>query len=145
MKLKNWLFICLIPIGIAACSPKQNDTGEIAPLDGRGIYNTRCAACHQRDGSGIPGNCPPLKASPTLSGSQENLIQLVLLGKKGPLVRDGVTYHGIMPAWRYDLSDDQIATVLNFLQKEWGASPSVITPQAVAEVRATTKNDKNFQ
>jgi len=145
MRLKIWPVICLISIGISACSPKQKPTSEIAPLDGHGLYNTRCAACHQMNGAGIPGNCPPLQASPTLSASQENLIKLVLLGKKGPLNRDGVTYNGIMPAWRYDLNDDQIASVLNFLQKEWGSNSETITPKAVAEVREATKKDKNFQ
>lgn len=145
MKQKEWPAIFLIAIFLSACTPKQKPASEIAPLDGRGIYNTRCAACHQTDGRGIPGNCPPFQDSPTLAGSPDNLIKLVLLGKKGPLLRDGVTYHGIMPAWRYDLNDDQIASVLNFLQKEWGSSPAMITPQAVAEAREATKKDKNFQ
>jgi len=145
MRLKIWTVICLITLGISACSPKPNPTSEIAPLDGHDLYNTRCAACHQMNGAGIPGNCPPLQGSPILSASQENLIKLVLLGKKGPLNRDGVTYNGIMPAWRYDLNDDQIASVLNFLQKEWGSNSETITPKAVAEVREATKKDKNFQ
>ncbi|MFZ4778487.1 MAG: c-type cytochrome, partial [Terrimicrobiaceae bacterium] len=71
---------------------------ELTPLSGRQIFMTRCIACHQPDGSGIPGICPPLANSPRLTGNPEDLIRIMLLGMKGPIVREGTAYNSIMPA-----------------------------------------------
>jgi hypothetical protein len=37
------------------------------------------------------GIAPPMVGSPILAGSSDDLIRLILLGKKGPIARSGVT------------------------------------------------------
>jgi len=132
----------LCALALSACGPRADSTVDTTPLTGRDIYLTRCTACHQVDGSGIPGNCPPFQGSPRLAGPSEELIRLMLLGQRGPLERDGKIYKGIMPSWRADLSDEQTAEVLNYILTTWSPQTRKVSAEEVAKVRAETANSK---
>jgi mono/diheme cytochrome c family protein len=132
----------LCALALSACGPTADSTVDTTPLTGRDIYLTRCTACHQVDGSGIPGNCPPFQGSPRLAGPSEELIRLMLLGQRGPLERDGKIYKGIMPSWRADLSDEQTAEVLNYILTTWSPQTRKVSAEEVAKVRADTANFK---
>lgn len=136
------VLILLAAVLLVSCGPAPEST--VDTTEGRSIYALRCASCHQMDGSGIPKNCPPLKDSPVLAGSPEYLIKLVLLGKKGPLIRGDATYNGIMPSWRYDLNDEQVAAVLNELLERWAPGRPRISVAQVAAVREQTIHQKTF-
>jgi mono/diheme cytochrome c family protein len=129
-------------LALSACGPTADSTVDTTPLTGRDIYLTRCTACHQVDGSGIPGDCPPFQGSPRLAGPSEELIRLMLLGQRGPLERDGKIYKGIMPSWRADLSDEQTADVLNYLLATWSPQSPQVSAKDVAKLRAETANSK---
>ena len=132
----------LCALSFSACGPSPNSTIDTTPLTGRDIYLTRCTACHQMDGGGIPRNCPPFQGSPRLAGPSEELVRLMLLGQRGPLERDGKIYNGIMPSWRTDLNDEQIAEVLNYLLTTWSPKSRKVAAEDVAKVRAETANSK---
>jgi mono/diheme cytochrome c family protein len=132
----------LCALALSACGPTADSIVDTTPLTGRDIYLTRCTACHQVDGSGIPGNCPPFQGSPRLAGPSEELIRLMLLGQRGPLERDGKIYKGIMPSWRADLSDEQTAEVLNYILTTWSPQTRKVSAEEVAKVRADTANFK---
>jgi mono/diheme cytochrome c family protein len=66
----------------------------------------------------------------------------MLLGQRGPLERDGKIYNGIMPSWRTDLNDEQIAEVLNYLLTTWSPKSRKVAAEDVAKVRAETANSK---
>ncbi len=129
---------------LASCDSESAISQAASPLNGREIYLARCASCHQPDGGGLPGISPPLSVSPQIQGSPESLIRVLLLGLKGPLVRDGVTYNGIMPAWRYDLTDDQLVLLINELYARWNPTALPITESTVSHVRAATAKDRLF-
>jgi len=132
----------LCSLTLSACGPTPNSSVDTTPLTGRDIYLTRCTACHQVDGGGIQGNCPPFQGSPRLAGSSEELIRLMLLGQRGPLERDGKIYKGIMPSWRADLTDEQTAEVLNYILTTWSPQSRKVSAEEVAKVRAETANSK---
>ena len=132
----------LCALTLSACGPTPNSTVDTTPLTGRDIYLTRCTACHQVDGGGIPGNCPPFQGSPRLAWSSEELIRVLLLGQRGPLERDGKIYKGIMPSWRADLTDEQTAEVLNYILTTWSPQSRKVSAEEVAKVRAETANSK---
>ena len=76
----------------------------------------RCAACHLPDGAGVPGAFPPLRqdigefaADPA---GRRYLVLVVIKGLVGPIVAEGKSYSGVMPA-QSGLSDAQVAAVLN--------------------------------
>jgi mono/diheme cytochrome c family protein len=132
----------LCALALSACGPTADSTVDTTPLTGRDIFLTRCTACHQVDGSGIPGNCPPFQGSPRLAGPSEDFIRIMLLGQRGPLERDGKIYEGIMPSWRADLSDEQTAEVLNYILATWSPQARKVSAEEVAKVRADTANSK---
>jgi mono/diheme cytochrome c family protein/heme/copper-type cytochrome/quinol oxidase subunit 4 len=89
---------------------------------GEGVYTANCASCHQANGQGIPGAFPPLvEHVPNLAladGGREYLVQLLLYGLQGEVGVEGQAYNGVMPAWP-QLSDEQIADVLNYVLSAW--------------------------
>ena len=129
-------------MALSACGPAADSSVDTTPLSGRDIYLTRCTACHQVDGGGIPGNCPPFQGSPRLAGPSEELIRLLLLGQRGPLERDGKIYKGIMPSWRADLTDEQTAEVLNYILATWSPQSPKVLAEDVARQRTETANSK---
>lgn len=130
---------------LAGCSPPPAESPiDNRPLSGRQIFLARCAVCHQPDGSGIPGLYPPLSSSARLAGSPEKPVRIVLLGLKGPQLRNGTTYNGIMPSWRFDLTDSQISSVLNDMIERWLPGTPPIPDDLVATVRSRTASEKLF-
>lgn len=103
---------------------------------GEQIFNTNCAACHQASGEGVAGAFPPVRGHVnelfTAQGGREYLPALLLNGLQGPIEIAGNTYNGIMPAWR-QLSDEQIAAVLNYSLTAWDA-PSEFQPYEASEI-----------
>jgi len=141
MTLARWALLAVA--AAPSCSPPDEPL-ELAPLTGRQIFMAKCTACHEPDGRGIPGLCPPLSGSPFLQGPPEDLIRLLLLGMKGKVVRDGKTFSGIMPAWRFDLNDAQIASVINDLYVRWHPAAPPVTESQVREIRQATEGHPLF-
>lgn len=138
---RSFLLLLLLPL---SCKPIPEPAANLAPLSGRGIYMARCVACHQADGNGIPVICPPLANSPRMTGPSEDLIRILLLGMKGGIVRNGSSFNGIMPSWRFDLTDVQIADVINDLYARWNPGAAPVTEEAVRRIRGETAAQKLF-
>jgi nitrite reductase (NO-forming) len=100
---------------------------------GRRIFAQTCQACHQADGSGVPGSFPPLAGSDFLNNNPRATISIVLNGLSGAITVNGETYNAVMPALR--LSDENIADVLTYVYSQWGNAGHVITVQDVSQVR----------
>ena len=136
----------LLLLGFAplACKPVAGPAKDPGPPTGRQLYMERCIACHQADGTGIPGICPPLLNSPRLTGPPEDLIRILLLGMKGPISRNGTTYRGIMPSWKFDLADGQVADVINDLYVQWNPAAPAVAGETVRRIRDETSAQKLF-
>jgi mono/diheme cytochrome c family protein len=111
--------------------------GGDAASKGRAIFLKICAACHQRDGAGKDGVAPPLAGSEWVRASGgQRLVRIVLNGLNGPIEVQGRTWNLVMPPWRDNLDDEQIAVVLNFIRSQWGGpSPAAIRPELAAAAR----------
>lgn len=138
---RSLLLLGLVPI---ACQPVTEPAVDTTPPTGRQLYMARCIACHQVDGSGIPAICPPLTGSPKLAGPPEELIRTLLLGMKGRIVRDGKSFSGIMPSWKFDLTDSQISSVINDLYARWNPGAPQVTEEMVRRIREETKSQTLF-
>ncbi len=101
---------------------------------GKTVYNSYCIACHQRDGSGVPGAFPPLKETEWVNGEKETLISVVLNGLQGPIEVNGEQYNNIMTPHDF-LSDDEVAAVLTYVRNSFGNSASEVTAEEVADLR----------
>lgn len=105
---------------------------------GRTVYNTYCAACHQRDGKGAPGMNPPLVNVSYVTGNKQELINIILKGFDKRTKINGEVYQNVMPPHNW-LTDQQIADVLTYIRKSWGNSASDVTVDEVTKERAKSK------
>jgi mono/diheme cytochrome c family protein len=104
---------------------------------GREIFQRICAACHQKGGEGKDGVAPPLAGSEWVNApSGEAMVRIVLNGLKGPVHVSGRDWNLLMPPWRENLDDDQIAVVLTFIRSQLsGNNAGPVTPEFVAAQR----------
>ena len=104
---------------------------------GRVIFGKICAACHQPDGAGKEGVAPPLDGSEWVKApSGERLVRIVMNGLNGPIAVLGKTWDIVMPPWRENLNDEEIATVLNYIRAQWGGEGAApIKPEVAATAR----------
>lgn len=109
-----------------------------ATIDGAQIYASKCAACHQGTGLGIPGVFPPLAGSEWVQGSEKVLVQIPLRGVTGALQVKGVTYKGAMPSFS-TLSDEEIAAVLTHVRGQWGNGAPPVVAATVKAGREASK------
>jgi putative membrane-bound dehydrogenase-like protein len=97
---------------------------------GREVYRNVCQACHQPDGRGLERVAPPLVGSVLALAPAEITSRILLNGKEGPV--------GLMPAIGSTLNDDQIASVLTYVRREWGQTGDPVNPATVRTTRAQT-------
>ena len=101
-----------------------------------------CAGCHGLTGEGIRPLAAPLVDSDWVLGSKDRLIRVLLHGLTGAVDVDGITYQPPivlpeMPAVG-TLKDDEIASVLSYIRREWGHQADPISAAQVARVRRDT-------
>jgi mono/diheme cytochrome c family protein len=114
-----------------------------APADpGARIYATNCATCHQVGGRGVADAFPPLAGHfPDLLKAVDGrsyVEKVLLFGLQGKISVNGGNYDGAMPDWQ-DLSDNDIATVLNYVSGAWDngkSRPADFTPFTADEIKA---------
>lgn len=98
-------------------------------------FMAACAACHQDTGAGLAGVFPPLAGSEYVTGDTNEVINIVLNGRTGPITVRGTRYDGVMPPMR-QLSDEQIAGILSYIRSSWGNNADSVSTADVAAVRA---------
>lgn len=105
-------------------------------MTGAQLYDAQCASCHQARGEGsFDGSLPPLfHNSVTGRSNSNNLVMAILDGVER---QDGGS-HGaghLMPAFRQTLSDEQIVTLGNYVQKMYGNPDVKVTAEQVSTLR----------
>ncbi|AEN73348.1 cytochrome c class I [Rhodothermus marinus SG0.5JP17-172] len=127
---------------LAACAsegqtPSASSEDQVLQL-GRRVFQNYCATCHQPNGQGVPGIYPPLTPNEWIQGDKGRLIRLVLHGAQGEMKVGGEVYNNVMTAHDF-LTDEQIAAVLTFIRQNFGNQADPVTPEEVAAVRATSR------
>jgi mono/diheme cytochrome c family protein len=111
----------------------QEDTLEQSMKRGEDVYAANCAGCHQPNGEGVESVFPPL-ANTVYLKDQKLIIGIVLNGQSGEINVDGKQYNTPMNAM-HQLSDKEIADVLNFVSNSWGNKNPMIKPDHVKAER----------
>ncbi len=105
---------------------------------GAHTYVARCSSCHGLDGKGQSEWMPPLAgATSALAKETASAINITLNGSQR-VVAAGVPDAYRMPAFREQLSDQQIAEVLTFVRSTWGNQGDAVTTKAVSNLREKT-------
>ncbi|MGZ0655330.1 c-type cytochrome [Coraliomargarita sp. W4R53] len=122
----------------AAGAPKAV---EISLYDrGAKVFRSQCVACHQAEGTGVPGVYPPLAGSSWVTGHPEVTSRILLNGLNGKIEVKGNTYNGNMPAFGPSglaLSEKDIAGVITYIRHSWGNDASEVTVAMVTDYSAT--------
>ncbi|MGE7816822.1 c-type cytochrome [Pseudomonas sivasensis] len=120
-------------------TPWQYVTADARPdAPGAHTYATRCASCHGADGKGQPEWMPPLAgATSALVKETASAINITLNGAQR-VVAAGVPDAYRMPAFREQLSDQEIADVLTYVRGTWGNQGGAVDAKAVGKLRGHT-------
>lgn len=95
---------------------------------GKTIYETNCISCHMADGTGLEGVFPPLAKSKNLA-DKNRLFKIIILGMRGPLQVNGITYNSEMTGTV--LTNEQAADVANYIRNTWGNKAAAVLPSHV--------------
>lgn len=94
------------------------------------LFNDNCSACHQTTGKGVKGAFPALAGDPFVQGDAASMTATVLAGRAG------------MPAFKDDLTDLELASVLTYVRTSWGNKGKPVSASDVAAARAKLKAGK---
>jgi mono/diheme cytochrome c family protein len=129
--IKNWVdngAVC----GVAPPPEGPKKKAERVEL-GRRLFTSICAACHQPTGQGRPNVFPPLAGSDFLNADKNRAVKIIMHGRKGEVVVNGMKFNSSMPA--FPLNDDSIANVLTYVYNSFGNSGLEVTPEEVKVLR----------
>lgn len=100
------------------------------------IYVNRCAACHRSSGGGAEGVFPALAGNPVLlSDDATSVIHIVLTGDTLPATKTAPSSF-VMPGFADQMTNSDVAEVVNFIRNSWGNKAAKISASDVAKVRA---------
>lgn len=89
-----------------------------AGAPGQALYTAKCAACHGKDGSGQPGEYPPLLGSEWLTDEPSRLPEILTQGLRGPITVKGEAWDKTMRAPGLT-SPQEVKQVTDFLRKSF--------------------------
>jgi cytochrome c oxidase subunit 2 len=93
---------------------------------GQGLYNSKCSACHQINGKGLPPAFPALAGSKIATGPLPGHLDIVLNGKAGTA----------MVPWN-SLNDLELAAIITYERNAWGNDTGdVVQPRDVRAGRS---------
>ena len=92
-------------------------TKEELVANGKIVYEKNCSVCHQANGAGLPPAFPALTGSKVALGA--------MWGADGKYLKDShvdrlLNGKGVMPAWKAQLNDVEIASVIDYERQALG-------------------------
>jgi mono/diheme cytochrome c family protein len=100
---------------------------------GKEIYQAQCLTCHQESGEGLEDVYPPLAKSDYLMADKKRSIVQVIKGATGAMKVNGKEYN--MEMTGFDLSDQEVSDVLNYVRNSWSNKGNAVTPEEVKAAR----------
>jgi len=98
---------------------------------GAGVYLAFCAHCHGADGRGAPGKASALAGSAVaLSRDPTSALRIIIEGSESP-----GDPRQKMPGFRGQLTDAEIAQVINFVRGAWGNGATPVSTAQVTRLR----------
>ncbi|EHP37919.1 cytochrome c, class I [Cupriavidus basilensis OR16] len=136
------LSISQLALCLACMAPASAALADSLADQGKALFGTHCAACHNADASGIAGVAPPLAGAlrerlATPAG-QAYLANVLTHGLAGPIQSQGQSFNGVMPSFA-TLPDEALAAVLSWLAVSNGAPEPAVNADTLARARAERK------
>jgi nitrite reductase (NO-forming) len=114
--------------------------GKATLTSGKQVFENLCAACHQAKGQGIAGVFPPLANSDFFKTHPKTAAQIVMGGRAGLITVNGQNYNSVMPP--QELTDHEVAAVLNYVSTSLNQGADILTPQQVHELRTAAPSQQ---
>jgi mono/diheme cytochrome c family protein len=131
----------LLALGVATA---QEDADLVL---GEATYAAKCAACHQVDGSGIPGTFPPLLENPSILDT-EYLRSVIVNGLEGEIEVLGQVYDSSMISFP-NLAPDELTALVAYIQQTWSppapaaeTTTTIASPTGDGDADATPPSDR---
>jgi len=117
---------------VTMVTPQDDEAAAKFPA-GAKIFATKCLACHQANGMGIPSAFPPLKGSDYLFADKKRAVAQVLNGSQEDMTVNGAVYSMPMP-FQVDTHEDAVA-VINYVLNAWGNDGGTIKLEEVKDIK----------
>lgn len=118
-------------------APKPLASDNPHMVAGKHIYEDRCSACHTPDGAGVKGLFPRLADNPLIrQDDTTSLMHVVLAGARAGAVDSRPTAPS-MPAFGWEMTDQNIADVLTYIRNSWGNAAAPVSASDVSKLRST--------
>lgn len=126
-----------IPVAQASSS-QCIDTTEWGYSARRGAvtFNSSCAYCHGRDGSGKTGQVPALAGNAALMADPERGIRMLLVTQAQDQRFHGMVYDDMI-AILGEMDENDFADVLTYVLSSWGNCAGPIEPGRIEAVAAS--------
>ncbi len=86
---------------------------------GETLFLENCAECHLPDGLGIAGIYPALAGNELVLGSAVDVALVLIIGR------------GEMPSFSDAISNQEMATIINYVRNAWGNEGDSISTQTI--------------
>ncbi|HLN73602.1 MAG TPA: cytochrome c [Prolixibacteraceae bacterium] len=154
--IKTLVLSAFVVVMISACTGNREKKAEVENINsmpptkqtnnnqqksdapehpGKAVFTKYCLACHQADGSGVPGMYPPLGEGSWASKDPKELIAVMMKGLNGKIEVNGETFNGFMPS-QAQLTDEEIADVLSYVRSSFGNNFDPVDANLVKKVRS---------
>lgn len=110
---------------------------------GGAIYQDLCSACHAADGKGVPDMFPNLTETATVSASDPTTVLRVILQGAQSVATDQEPTGPAMPAFGWQLNDEQVAAVASYIRDRFGKKAPAVTEQQVQKMRSQLAASRN--
>jgi mono/diheme cytochrome c family protein len=121
-----------LPASVAPPAPASHKVGGTADARGKMVFEGACVSCHGWTGESLISPFATLTGSWAVNDpSATNVVQVVIFGTNRRNPPDAIS----MPAFGSAYTDAEIAAVANYVTARFGAKPSQLTAQDVADLR----------
>lgn len=129
-----YAFISCFVIGILISSCKSSSQIEQARyyINGKTAYELHCQNCHGAKGEGLGLLIPPLTDTSYIANNKNKLASIIKYGMEGPVVINGQTYDGEMPAETH-LTPIEITYIINYIGNSFGNNIGLYTSEEVQQ------------
>jgi mono/diheme cytochrome c family protein len=123
-------------------------SAQVQAQDGKALFDSVCAACHQAGGVGNPGIAPPLNDAALwqrLGDRAPGYVTGVMTsGLSGMIQSGGQVYAGlVMPP--QPMSDEELAAIGTYLLGTLNQTGQVVDPALIAKTRETPPSHSALQ
>jgi mono/diheme cytochrome c family protein len=123
---------------VQGTAPASNAAADANVMTaGKAIYQDLCSSCHQLDGKGVPNMFPNLSQVATVSASDPATVLRVILQGVQSVATDREPTGPAMPAFGWQLGDEQVAAVATYIRSSWGKRAPSVSEEQVRKARAT--------